>query len=105
MNYQFDYEPPCGNGIDEELFDRVTDILSKNCDSKEDDYLLYSNDEIKVLDDDMYNIPRYNLGNVKEGFSIKRTGNDSMENYTFWILVLILIAFIAYVVYYNNSKK
>jgi len=102
----FDEIPPCYNGIDEDLFDKVTDILSKSCDDVGDDYFLYNRDELNRLHKDKYNGPRYNLDdNMYEGFGLNRTGDDSMEDYTFWILVFLLIVFIVVIIYSAYRNK
>jgi hypothetical protein len=69
---------PCGNGIDEESFDKLVSNLTDNCEYVGDDYFLGKHES------------RKNLEGVRliEGFGA------SSNMWFFWLLVIVLIVII-----------
>jgi hypothetical protein len=95
-NPDFEYDPPCGNGIDEELYDNVVDVLAhQHCDEKGSDYYLYDNSDISQLQVDKWNKTRYD---VHEGFD---GSSCSMNGWFYWFLVILLIVLL-YMIYYKK---
>ncbi len=95
VNYVFD--PPCGNGIDEELFNKVVDVLSQqNCNNRGQPYTLYDSAEFNHLSSDKLNKIRYNLN---EGF------DGSANNTTQFYLCLCVIILIAFYVFASKQKE
>lgn len=84
----FVFEPPCGNGIDEELFDKVVDVLEKqDCDKKGPQYSLYNTADMEQIQANKYNKIRYNMN---EGF-----GSDTNPVYIA-IAILLFVMLLYY---------
>jgi len=97
----FDYDPPCGNGIDEDLFNKVVNVLEKqDCDKRGPDYSLYNEDDMARLKKNDFNKLRYNL---TEGFGWSEM---TSPNFVYWFLVILLVVLIVliYRQNYNPSK-
>lgn len=91
----FVYNPPCGNGVDEELFNRVVNVLEKqDCDIRGPDYSLYNESDMKQLRANKWNKVRYDLN---EGFGSYMYN----ANYVYWFLVIVLVVLIV-LIYKQN---
>ena len=92
VNYVFD--PPCGNGVNEELFNKVVDVLShQNCDNRGKPFTLYDSAEFNQLSSDKLNKIRYNLNEGFDESTYKKT-----HSYLLWVCVIsfIVLGAIAY---------
>lgn len=93
------YEQVCGNGIDEELFNRVVDVLqNNNCDKRGDDMMLFQNSDYNVVAEDKDNEIRYDMN---EGFCVSR--GSGFDTFFYWLLVFLFIFLIYWVIVAPNQ--
>lgn len=91
----FTYDPPCGNGIDEELFNKAVEALEyQDCDERGPDYGLLTPSDVGMLESNPTDIIRYDL----EGFGRKDC------SLLFWLFIIVLIILVFAMCNQSNNK-
>lgn len=91
------YDQVCGNGIDEDLFNRVVDVLEKNdCDKRGEDLMLFQDSDYNTLQEDQNNRMRYDM---TEGFCVSSSSNG----FFYWLLVILFVFLLYWVIFAPNQ--
>ena len=91
------YDQVCGNGIDEDLFNRVIDVLEKNdCDNRGEDIMLFQDGDYTTIEEDKNNKIRYDM---TEGFCVSGSSNG----FFYWLMVILFIFLLYWVIFAPNQ--